>query len=114
MQRCRYAPEGNYKLTEMSCGMAQASSPVIWLVCHHRYSLEEICLSGANIQCSCVSHGRHTVKLIRCCLQESDNSNVVFCKFDQFVSNKDEWFSVLFCPELMFRGKSADCDTPDI
>ena len=66
----------------MMCGMAQASSPVIWLVCHHRYSLQEIGLSGANIQCSCVSRERHTVKLIRCCLQESDNSDVVFCKFD--------------------------------
>ena len=34
--------------------MAQASSPVIWLVCHYRYSLEEVSLSGANIPCSSV------------------------------------------------------------
>ena len=41
----------------MVCGMAQASSPVIWLVCHYRYSLEEKSLSGVNVPCSCVSHG---------------------------------------------------------
>ena len=27
--------------------------------------------------------GRHTVRVIRCCLHENDNSDVVFCKFDR-------------------------------